>query len=191
MPASGRWSSTIRVNQSIHLTTQLIQIITPPPPQQKHTGQLPRAVHIHVHRIPAADLPRQQQQQDGGGQQCEAFLAQSFECKEAMLRRFYAEGIPLGQEEKQPQQEKQKQSRGYARAARRAYAQGLLVMALTAAGVVALGRWLSPLVFWGYVVGVLGTTVLVIHRLEGWDSLELRLVGEGDGVDGEKKGKAA
>jgi hypothetical protein len=69
-------------------------------------------------------------------------------------------------------------SRGFARAARVAYAQGLVVMALTAAAVVMLARWLSPWVFWGYVGGATGITLLVVHGLEGWDSLELRLAGE-------------
>lgn len=136
---------------------------------------MPRAVHIHVHRIPAADLPMAQQRG-------EAFLARSFERKEARLRQFYVERVPLQGTKQGTQQES-----GYARAALATYTQGMLCMALTAAAVVAAGRWLSPWLFWGYVAGVTGATLVVVHRLEGWDSLELRL----DGGSGGRKGKAA
>lgn len=140
-----------------------------------------------MHRIPAAALPPQTQKQkekegqDVVAQQCEAFLAQSFERKEAALRQFYVEGVPLQESRGKEQEQGQKQhDRGYARAARAAYASGLLCMGLTTAAVVALGRSLSPLLFWGYVAVVTGLTLVVIHRFEGWDSLELRLDGGGE-----------
>jgi hypothetical protein len=153
-------------------------------------------VHIHVQRIPAADLPPD-------AAECEAFLAKSFEEKEARLARFYTQGIPLDAEHSPAQVGKGERkgkgaeeatanatsttssttSRGYARAARAAYAQGLLVMALTAAAAVVLARWLSPLAFWGYVLGATGVTLVVIHCCEGWDSVELRLAGEEEGRD--------
>jgi hypothetical protein len=140
-----------------------------------------------VQRIPAAALPPQ----DTAA--CEAFLAKSFSDKEARLKRFYEKGVPLEKEaeeaeKQQPSTERSSSSssssRVYAAAARAAYAQGLLVMGLLATAVVALARWLSPWVFFGYVAGVTGVTVFVMRYCEGWDSLELRLGGEEQWVDG-------
>jgi len=62
-------------------------------------------------------------------------------------------------------------------------------MALTAVAVVMLARSLPPWLFWGYVGAATGVTLLVVHCLEGWDSLELRLAKE-EGWDGGFKNKA-